>query len=268
MTKVLGEQMVGQTISLFRYLLLGVVNRRLTVMVLILFVVATLLASYVSELAIINSERVSAALLGDFLRYSLVFLALLLVTSNVAEDYESKQFERLLTMPLSRWQYITAQVFAILVIATFLCLPVVAIVSFFTSFEIAAYWAVAIWLEIILVSLIGLLGILSLEKIPQAVIFSLAIYLLAKFSAVISQMLSESIKLSDGSASNRFAELVFNGVLHVMPGSQAFAQNNIFFEATQLPYELLSNQLLTVVVYSTFLITVCLIDFYRKEFNL
>ncbi len=260
--------MVGQTISLFRYLLLGVVNRRLAVLVFILFIVATLLASYVSELAIINSQNISAALLGDFLRYSLVFLALLLVTSNVAEDYKSKQFERLLTMPLSRWQYIAAQFLVILAIATILSFPVVIIVSFFTSIEIAAYWAVALWLEIILVSLIGLLGILSLEKIPQAIFFSLAIYLLAKFSGVISQMLSESVKLSDGNASNRFAELVFDGVLHVMPGSQAFAQNNIFFELTLLPSELLLEQLLTVCVYAAFLISVCLIDFYRKEFNL
>ncbi len=260
--------MAGQTISLFRYLLLGVVNRRLAILVLILFVVAALIASYVSELAIINSANISAALLGDFLRYSLVFLALLLVTSNVAEDYESKQFERLLTMPLSRWQYIAAQVLVILVIAAVLSLPVIVIVSFFSSIEIAIYWAVALWLEISLVSLIGLLGILSLERIPQAVIFSLAIYLLAKFSGVISQMLSESVKLSDGSASNHFAERLFNAVLYVMPGSQAFAQNNIFFEPMLLPYGFLSDQLLTVMVYSAFLIVVCLIDFYRKEFNL
>jgi ABC-type transport system involved in multi-copper enzyme maturation permease subunit len=268
MTKVLGGQVVRQTISLFRYLLLGVVNRRLVVLVLVLYVLAMLLASFVSELAIINSEQISAALLGDILRYSLVFLALLLVTSNVAEDYESKQFERLLTMPISRWQYIVSQLLIILVIATLLSLPVVAIIPFFASIEIAVYWSAALWFEIILVGLIGLLGILSLEKIPLAVIFSISIYLLAKFSGVISQMLSESVKLSDGSASNRFADLVFNVVLHVMPGSRTFAQNNIFFDPSLVPSALLLDQLLTVAIYSSFLTTVCLIDFYRKEFNL
>ena len=267
MTKVSGEHMVGQTISLFKYLLLGVISRRLISLVVIVFVVASLSATFISELAIINSENISVALQGDFLRYSLAFLALLLVTSNVAEDYESKQFERLLTMPLSRWQYIIAQLLVILVIATLLSLPVVAIVSFSTSLEIAVYWALALWFEIVLISLIGLLGILSLEKIPQAIFFSLAIYLLAKFSGVISQMLSESVKLSEGSASNRFAELVFDGVLHVMPGSQAFAQNNVFFDPTLIPGVLLVDQLVTVLVYSAFLVVVCMIDFYRKEIN-
>lgn len=260
--------MVRQTISLFRYLLLGVFNRRLVILVFVLLVVASLLSSFVAELAIINSEKISAGLQGDFLRYSLVFLALLLITSNVAEDYESKQFERLLAMPISRWQYIMAQLLVILTIATVLTLPVVAVISFSTSFDIAIYWAIALWLEIVLVGLLGLLGILSLKKIPSAVFFSMAIYLLAKFSGVISQMLSESVKLSDGSVSNRFAELVFNGVLHVMPGSQAFAQNNVFIDPSLLPYDLLVNQCLIVVIYSTFLISACLVDFYRKEFNL
>jgi hypothetical protein len=259
--------MVGQTISLFRYLLLGVINRRLAVLLLLLVVVALLLVSFISELAIINSTQISAALLADFLRYSLVFLALLLVTSNIAEDYQSKQFERLLTMPLSRWQYIAAQVMVVITVSTVLSMPVVVVVSFSASFDLATYWAVALWLEIILMGLIGLLGILSLEKIPQAVFFSIAIYLLAKFSGVISHMLSESVELSEGSLSNRFVEWIFKGVLHIMPSSQAFAQNNVFFEPNLL-VGLLSDQLLTVTLYSIFLIAVCLVDFYRKEFNL
>ena len=268
MTKVLGGQVVRQTISLFRYLLLGVVNRRLAILIVILLVLSSLVAGFVSELAIINSQNMSAALQADFLRYSLVLVALLLVTSNVAEDYQSKQFERLLTMPISRWQYIMAQLLVILTIATLLSLPVAGMLSFVTSFDIALYWAAALWLELVLVALIGLLGILSLEKIPQAVVFSIAIYLLAKFSAVIDQMLSESVKLSDGSASNRFAQWLFEGVLHVMPGTGAFAQNNVFFDSSLLSADLLSSQLLTVVIYAAFLVAVCLVDFYRKEFNL
>jgi ABC-type transport system involved in multi-copper enzyme maturation permease subunit len=263
--------MVRQTLSLFRYLLLGVINRRLLVLQTILVVVAMLLAAFISELAIINSAQISSALLGDFLRYSLVFLALLLVTCNVAEDYESKQFERLLTMPLSRWQYVAAQVMVVITVSTVLSLPVAVVISFAISIDIAVYWAVALWLEIILMGLIGLLGILSLEKVTQAVFFAIAIYLLAKVSPVIGHMLEESVKSSDGSLSRRFVESIFKGVLHVMPGPQAFAQNNVFFEPS-LPLGklvgLLSDQLVAVTICSGFLVAVCLVDFYRKEFNL
>jgi hypothetical protein len=259
--------MIRQTISLFRYLMLGIVNLRLFVLTLILVIVAVLLSSFITELAIINSQQIAAAVLADFLRYSLVFLALLLVTTSVADDFEFKQFERLLTMPISRWQYIAAQFLTIASIAFILIMPVLLVIAMASSFEVALYWSAALWLEILLVGLVGLLAILSLEKIPQAVFFSIAVYLLGKLSGLIGQMLAESVYLSDGGVANRFAELVFSGILHIIPRLDAFAQNNVFFEPHGLPAMLLT-QLGTVSVYSLFLLAVCLIDFYRKEFNL
>ena len=256
-----------QTISLFRFLLLGILNRRLVVLVMILVVLALLFSSFITELAIINSERIAQALLADFLRYSLVFLTLLLVTTSVAEDYQFRQFERLLTMPVSRWQYIAAQFLVVATIAAVLCLPVLLIISFSTSLEVALYWSAALWLEMLLIGLVGLLAILSLEKIPLAVFFSIAIYMLAKLSGLISQMLAASVQYSDGSASNRVAEWIFDAIMNVIPGLEAFAQNDVFFETLDL-VGLLSDQLSTVTIYALFLLAVCLIDFYRKEFNL
>lgn len=259
--------MGSQTISLFRYLLLGILNRRLFVLVLILVGIGVLISGFMTELAIINSEEVGTALLADFLRYSLVILILLLVTTNVAEDFQSRQFDRLLTMPVSRWQYIIAQFFIIVTLAGILCLPVFLIMSLSTPFEVALYWSVALWLEMMLLGLVGLLAILSLEKIPLAVFFSLAIYLLAKLSGLIAQMLTESVRLSDGSVSSRVAEMIFNSILYVIPRLDTFAQNDVFFESVSLVV-MLSDQVMAVIPYALFLLGVCMIDFYRKEFNL
>lgn len=259
--------MFNQTISLFRYLLLGIVNRRLCLLLLFLVLGAILVSGYVAELAIINSQQIATALLADFLRYSLVFLALLLVTTNVAQDYEFKQFERLLTMPVARWQYIAAQFLIIATIALMLVFPVFLVTWIYASIDLALYWSTALWLEIVLLCLVGLLAIISLEKIPAAIFFSLAVYLLAKLSGFILQMLGESVRLSDGSATSRFAEAIFNGILNFMPRLDAFAQNDVFFAPANL-FNLLSTQFSTVLVYALFLLSVCLIDFYRKEFNL
>ncbi|MCH7882027.1 MAG: hypothetical protein IIB69_10745 [Proteobacteria bacterium] len=267
MIKVLNTRMGAQTISLFRYLLLGILNLRLFVLVFILVVLAWIFSNFITELAIINSAQIAQALLADFLRYSLVFLTLLLVTTSVAEDYQFRQFERLLTMPVSRWQYIAAQFLVIATIAAILCLPVLLVISFSSSIEIALYWSAALWLEMLLLGLLGLLAILSLEKIPLAVFFSIAIYLLAKLSGLIGQMLTESVRLSDGSTANRVTEWIFNGIMHLIPRLDAFAQNDVFFESLDL-VDLLFGQLLTVAIYSLFLLAVCLMDFYRKEFNL
>ena len=263
----LNTHLCSQTITLFRYFMLGIVNRRLFALLGILLLIAFLASAFVFELAIINSARIAIALLADFLRYSLALLMLLLITSNVAEDFEFRQFERLLTMPTSRWQYIIAQLLVVATTSLILVLPAFMVLIYFAPNEVAVYWAVALWLELLLVGLIGFLAILSLEKIPPAVFLTLAVYFLSKLSGLIRQMLDESVRLSDGGLANAFAEFIFNSILHVLPGLESFARNDVFFEDLEI-MAILLMQFQTVSVYSIFIIMVCLIDFYRKEFNL
>jgi len=263
---VLNTHLYAQTITLFRYFMLGIVNRRLFGLLGILLLVAFLASGFVFELAIINSAQIASALMGDFLRYSFVLLALLMIVSNVAEDFESKQFGRLFTMPIARWQYIFAQILLIGCVAFILSIATLIVLLPGISFELALYWSTALCMEIFLVGLLGLIAILSLEKIPQAVFFTLAIYLLAKLSELIRQMLSYAVEYSDSSAANQFAEAIFNFILNIIPRLDAFAQNDLFFKSTGL-LEALILQSQTVAVYAIFLITVSLVDFYRKEIN-
>jgi ABC-type transport system involved in multi-copper enzyme maturation permease subunit len=223
--------------------------------------------SFINELAMINADAVQTAFVADFLRYSLALLALLMIVTSVAEDYEFRQFERLLTMPLARWQYIVAQTLVIACLCLLLALPAALLISLYGNAAVGLYWAAALWLELFLLGILGLLAILSLEKIPQAVIFSLAIYLLAKFSNLISLMLTESVELSEGSVVSRVIEFIFSAILYLIPGSRAFAENDVFFAGHDL-IAMLGSQLATVSIYALFLLAVCLIDFYRKEFNL
>ena len=71
--------MISQTIALFRYLMRGIVSRRLFVLLAVLLLAAVLCGGFIDELAIINGNAVVTAFVADFLRYSLVLLALLVV---------------------------------------------------------------------------------------------------------------------------------------------------------------------------------------------
>jgi len=259
--------MSAQTIALFRYLWLGIMSRRLFVLLAILLLAAVLGGSFINELAIINSGAVVGAYVADFLRYSLGLLTLLIIATSVAEDYSSRQFERLLTMPLARWQYIAAQTLVIACLCGLLVVPVAVLMPLYSGIGLGLYWTASLWLELFLLGLLGMLAILSLEKIPQAVFFSLAVYLLAKLSGLILLMLDESVRLSEGSATSRTVEFIFSAILYVLPGRETFAQSDVFFETVDLSAAL-AGQLVSVGVYAAFLISVSLIDFYRKEFNL
>ena len=259
--------MPSQTISLFRFLMLGILSQRLLVLVAVMVLGAVLSGSFIDELAIINGAAIRTAFVAEFLRYGLALLALLMITTSVAEDYEFRQFERLLTMPLARWQYIAAQTLVIACLCLLLVAPVLLLVSLSSGPAIGFYWAAALWLELFLISILGLLAILSLEKIPQAVFFSLAIYLLAKLSGLITLMLAESVKLSEGSVSSRAIEFIFSAILYVIPGTRSFAESDVFFGDIDLLVTLL-GQLSSVVIYALFILAICLVDFYRKEFNI
>jgi ABC-type transport system involved in multi-copper enzyme maturation permease subunit len=245
----------------------GILGRRFAVLLLVLLLVAVLIGGFVSELALVNGRAIVAALIADFLRYSLALLILLIIAASVAEDYESRQFERLLTMPLARWQYIAAQTLLIACLCAMLALPAALLVGFYSDVSTGLYWAASLWMELFLLGLLGLLAILSLEKIPLAVFFALAVYLLAKLSGLITLIVAESVKMSEGSAASRVVEFIFNAILYLIPDIDTFADNNVFFVAFDR-LDALGGQLLSVVVYALFLIAVCLVDFYRKEFNL
>ena len=259
--------MLAQTIALFRYLWLGIISRRFLLLVGILLLVAALAGAFLGELAIIRGDAIVAGFVADFLRYALALLMLLVIAASVADDYEFRQFERLLSMPLSRWQYIAAQALVIAALAFVLVIPVTLLMLLYTDVAAGFYWAAALWLELLLVGLLGLLAIMSLEKVPQAVFFALAVYLLAKLSGLIGLIVEESVRMAEGSAASRTVQFIFDAILYVMPDSTHFAQNDVFFAALE-PVAALGQQALGVLVYGGFLLVVCLIDFYRKEFNL
>jgi len=221
---------------------------------------------FVVELAIINSDAIALAAMADFLRYSLIIILIISICYQISQDYELHQFERLLAMPVSRNQYVMAQFFVLLSLSLIFVLPVLLLMSIVGDPSLALYWSIALYLEMILVGQFAILAILSLEKLPVAVIFTLAIYLLAKATPLIDLVLTQSSVYYDEEASFQLYFIVFSLLQYVLPDVSAFAQNNVLLESEWTDL-ILIKQLISVLVYGAFIQFVILLDFYRKEFN-
>lgn len=258
--------MIDQTIALFRYQLLGIINTRIVLLVVAIYSISFLASRFVAELAIINSEPVALAFMADFLRYSLIFLLIISLSYQVSQDFELGFFERLLAMPVSRAQYILAQYLVLLTFALMLILPVFFVMLWLRDLPLAFYWFAAVFLEMILIGQFALLAILSLEKLPLAVIFTLAVYLLAKFTPWLDLIFSQSMDFYQQEQIFQFSHRVFSAIQYLLPDMSAFARNNLIFELKDSAGMLL-NQLISVMIYGLFILFVILIDFYRKEFN-
>lgn len=258
--------MFRQTIALFRYQLRGIVNSRIVIAIAAILAVAFLGGRFVAELAIINSEAIALAAMADFLRYCLVIILIISICYQISQDYELHQFERLLAMPVTRNQYVLAQFFVLVALSLVLSFPVFILMSIINEFPLAMYWSSALFLEMILVGQFAILAILSLEKLPVAVIFTLAIYLLAKATPLIDLVLTQSSAYYDEETGFQIYFFVFTLLQYVLPDISAFAQNNVLLEA-EWSGLLLAKQLASVLVYGAFIQFVILLDFYRKEFN-
>ncbi len=258
--------LLKQTIALFRYQLLGIVNSKIILLLIAILMAGFLLNRFVAELAIINSDTIGLGVMAEFLRYSLLLLLIVSLCHQISQDYELNQFDRLLAMPLSRGQYVLAQFLVLLAMAILLVLPMFILLLVLSDLSVAVYWSLAVLLELLLVGQLAVLAILSLEKLPVAVIFTLAIYLLARTVPFVDLIFDQSTEFYQEETGFQFAQFFFAGLQYVFPDMTAFAQNNAIFTASGFTSQL-GQQLISVVVYGLFIQFIILVDFYRKEFN-
>ena len=257
---------IHQTLALFRYQMLGMINTRILVLLSMILAAVFLGSRFIAELAIIHSEDIALAAMADMLRYSLVILLIISISYQISQDYELSQFERILAMPVSRVQYVLAQSLVLLVIAFVFCLPVFLLMVLINDVSNAFYWSLALYLEMILIGQFAVLAIISLEKLPIAVMFTLGVYLLAKASPLIDLIIAQTQVYYIEEQGVQFSSYVFSAIQHVLPDASAFAQNDALFGSIDKS-DILVQQCISVLVYGMFIQLVILLDFYRKEFN-
>ncbi len=258
--------MITQTIALFRYQLTGIVNRRLLILLSAILLLAVLLNRFVVELALLHSDAIGLSVMADFLRYSLVLVMLITLSDQIAQDYQTSQFHRLLAMPLARHQYLSAQWLVTTCLAAMLAVPVFVLMWLMSPLSQAGYWGAAVFLELLLVGQFAVLATLNLQKLPLAVMFGLALYLLSKLAPLIAIMLTQSSPIYEEESGFQFASVLFSALQYVLPDANAFARNDLLDQPTQLLSSWL-GQLGQVLVYVFFLQMIILFDFYRKEFD-
>ncbi len=258
--------MFSQTIALFRYQLLSLVNTKNLIVLFSIYLVSFMMSQFTVELAIINNEIVRTGVLSELLRYSLVLFLIISVCHQISQDYELGQFNRLLAMPVARWQYVLAEFLVVLAVALFMSAAIFLILLISAELPSSAYWALAVYLELILVGLFSMLAALSLEKLPVALVFSVAVYLLAKLSPVINYIFDQSSMYYHDETGFQLGNMMMKVISLVLPDRLVFAQNNALFEQVGY-FHLLFSQTVSLAVYSFFILLIILIDFYRKEFR-
>ncbi len=256
--------MLTQTIALFRYQFLMVITRKNLFVVIAIYISAIGVSQFSAELAIINSNEVAVGVLADYLRYCLVLYLAISICHQIAQDYELGQFDRMLAMPIARWQYVLSLFLVVCAFAMVMCIPVFLMMMLSADSSAAIYWSLAVYQELILVGLIAMLATLSLEKLPHSIIFTFAMYLLTKLVPLISYIFNQSSLYYEDEAGFQLGSSVISIMQLVLPDMAIFAQNNVLFETVSYA-DSLRDQLISLLIYGAFMMFIILFDFYRKE---
>lgn len=259
--------MFAQTIALFRYQLVGLVNRRLLFLLVVVAGLALLVGQFVGALALVEAGPIRAAMIGEFMRVALSIALVALLAVQVTQDYASGQFERMLAMPIHRAQYLLALFTLQAILSGLLAFAGAIVLIPFAPLEDALYWFLALWLELILLGQFVALSALTLERLAPVLMLTLALYLLARGAPFIELVLQRSAQFYEGESGFEWASELFSWIRLFLPGADAFANNDQLMGSDAPGVTLLGRQLLQVGLYSLFLEAVILADFYRKEFG-
>jgi len=259
--------MISQTITLIQFFLLNYSQRKNLVLLLIILLVGFMSSQFVSELSLTNSAEAKFSYQIEFYRYGFVLLSALILIVAVADDFASRQFENLLSMPVSRWQYLVAQISAVAILNAVMVILASFVLAFEVDLNVLALWSISMWLELMLCSFLALLAILSLEKVPSAMMLLLSLYVLSRASPIILEIIAQSVYYSDGDTINETILWLFKIITYVLPNPHVFVQNDLFY-SLKLSQINISQQALWVILYCAFIGLVASFDFYRKEFAL
>ena len=204
------------------------------------------------------------------MRYSLGLLALLMIATSVAEDYESRQFERLLTMPLARWQYIAAQTLVIACLCLLLVLPVLVLVSFVQQLvNLGIVLGGGPVAGVVPARIARLAGHFEPRKNPAGGIFCAR-------DIPVGQVVGPDIIDAGGvgqAVGRQYCQSgdrihIFGAILYVIPGTNSFAESDVFLCRPSTCWQRWVSSYFALRFTPCLLLAVCLVDFYRKEFNL
>ena len=254
---------MSQLISLVRYQLASVLNLRLAVMLVVIVAICFMASQFIAELALINRSSIGLAVFVEMVRYCLVFWLLIQVCFQVNRDYELGQFDWILALPIARYQYVLSQSCLVIILASVAGLLVLLSLLPATNIQVAFTWSLSLLLELILTGHIALLVAISLRKLPMAVLLAVSIYLLARVAPLIIEIMEGSLEYYLEEQIFLVGYYLFSLLHYLLPSSQAFASSDFLF-AEGLNARLWT-QLFQVALYSGFLLSVALIDFYRKE---
>jgi len=249
-------------IAIVRVVVLEALRGRVAWLVALAIAVGFALAAFSSRIAITESREIAAAVLGAWLRLASVFVVALFVGTSVLRDQADKGMELVLSLPLPRGAWLAGRLAGYSVVAVATAAACTALVLTQAPASAALVWGITLACELLLVSALATLCLLTLRHAPVGLGAVFAFYLLARSMDAIRLMAANPLAAGEGAAGEWIAR-VLDLIAFLLPDLHRFARSEWLVAGHAGPGDLWWP-LAQWAIYLPLLVAAALFDLERK----
>jgi ABC-type transport system involved in multi-copper enzyme maturation permease subunit len=259
---------LDKVIALTRLTLLESWRGRSARFIFFTLIAVQLIASFIVEMAVTESNELRLTTAAFLYRLSFVFALGVGMIASVVREHESGFVQVLLAHPISRMHYILGRIFGYSLIAFVVAFAVMLVMAIWTpsaQWGMLVVWSVSLWLELIVMGSVALFFALGLRNMVGAMVMWLAFYLLARVIDVARSMSMSPI----GQDPNGFAAVTgqwtFNALGWVIPPLGTFTRSEWLLGQMTPALSAAWVLGLWALAYAAICTVAAAIDFYRHE---
>ena len=253
---------VTAVLAIARLTVLDAVRSRLAWLVAGFTVGGCVLAVFAGELAITETQGFRSGLLGAWLRSCTVFTISAFVIASAVREIHDRGLDLMLSMPVPRGVYYAGKLFGCAGVSVLSASACALALAWFAPVPQAALWGAALGLELLIVTAMSLLCVLTFSQVAWALGTVIGFYALSRSIAAL-QLMAHASLAEPASAARQFVRMFFDALAFVLPELDRFTRSEWLIHGTGTVAEL-GFAAMQAAIYVALLCAAGLFDLYRK----
>jgi ABC-type transport system involved in multi-copper enzyme maturation permease subunit len=246
------------------YTLLEALRTRLPLLLAVALTLLLALGFFVSELAVIESQRLRLSFYAAGARCAAVFIVSVHVLGSITREFNDKGIDALLALDLPRSHYILGKLGGFLAIAAAVAAITCVPLAVQAAPAAVLQWGMALLLELAVVAAFSLFCVIAFGQFIPAAALLLAFYLLARSLTAIQLISAHPLSGAD-TLSHTVGRWMVDSLALVMPALDRWPQTAWLIDAPA-PWPSFAALLAQAALYVVLLATAAMVDFQRRNF--
>ena len=220
------------------------------------------LATFAGEIAITETREVRGGLLAAWLRACAVFTVSAFVTASAVRELHDKGLDLILSMPVRRGTYYAGKLAGFAGVSALSAAACGLALVWFAPPAQVALWAASLGLELLIVTAMSLLCVLTFPQIAWALGTVIGFYVLSRAMAAL-QLMAHDPLADPASVVQQLIRALVDTLAFVLPDLDRFTESEWLIDGAGTVADL-GFAAMQAVIYVALLCAAALFDLYRK----